>query len=215
MSTDPGLDRRLRAGLANAAEAVNPAVDSLLGVATARGRRLRSIRRAVVLAVVLAVAALPVGVITLTHRFGAANLTPAAPAQAALIGTWRTPSLPAADWLATYLRAGGSEAAGRAFLGPPMTGPASAYQIVLTVSSTEWAVFVSADGRDLEEGWHGTYRIGDRLVWVREASGLCEAAYRVTSSGGRLRIQVMDDGCGDSDLLAQRTIFETSAFAPG
>ena len=211
MSTDRGLDRRLRAGLANAADAVNPPVDELLAAATARGHRRRTIRRAVIIAIV-AVVALPIGVLTLTHQFGPTELSTATPTRAALVGTWRTASLPAADWLATYRRAGGSEADGQAFLGPPMGGPARTYQMVLAVTDTDWAVYVSADGAELEQGWHGTYQIDDHLVRVRDANASCAASYEVTPSKGRLRLRVVDDDCGDSDLLAQRTIFETSAF---
>jgi hypothetical protein len=216
MSHDRWLDGRLRVGLAQAAEVVDPPVGSLLYDATVRGRRRLSLRRAVALAILFAVA-FPIGLSALTHRFGPSELTPNIPTPAELVGTWRTPALPAADWLDTYRRAGGSEAAGHAFLGPPMAGPAATYQMVLTVSDHEWAVFVSADGRELEAGWHGTYEINGTLVRVHEPAYLCTATYDVALSRGRLRIRVVEDGCGDSDWLAQRTIFETSTFdrAPG
>lgn len=212
MSTDPDLDRRLRLGLAHVADAVDPPIGDLLEQATARGRRRRSLRRAAILAVTLAIAAIPLGVLAVAHPFGGTDVNPAAPTRAALIGTWQTPSVPAADWQATYQRVGGSQAAARAFVGPPMGGPAATYRIVLRVTDTQWALYVSADGGDLEAGWHGPYDTDGSLVHVREATGLCEAAYRVVLSGEGLHISVVDDGCGDTDLLAQRTIYETADF---
>jgi hypothetical protein len=93
-----------------------------------------------------------------------------------------------------------------------MAGPAREHRMVLQVTETDWALFVSPDGGDLEPGWHGTYGLDGSLVRVRESSGLCEAAYAVALSGRTLRIWVVDDGCGDTDLLAQRTIYETAEF---
>jgi hypothetical protein len=212
MSTEPDLDGRLRAGLAGAADAVDPPVGDLLAQATARGRRHRSRRRAAVLAVMLAIAAVPLGVVGVAHRFAATGVSTAAPSRAALLGTWQTPPLPASDWLATYRRAGGSDAAARAFLGPPMAGPATTYRIVLRVTAVDWALFVSADGGDLEAGWHGGYRLDGSVVQVREAAGRCEAAYDVRLSGASLKISVVSDDCGDTDGLAQRTIYQTSEF---
>jgi hypothetical protein len=212
MSTDPDLDGRLRGALAAAADAVDPPVGDLLAEATVRGRRRRSRRHAVVLAVTLAIAAVPLGIVGLAQRFGATEVSAAAPAPAALIGTWQTPSLPADAWAATYRKAGGSDAAARAFLGPPMDGPAGSYRIVLRVTATEWALFVSAGDRDLEAGLHGGYQLDGPLVRVRPAGDLCEATYQLALSGGGLHITVLNDDCGETDGLAQRTIYQTADF---
>jgi hypothetical protein len=212
MSTDPDLDGRLRAALTTAADAVDPPVGNLLAEAAVRGRRRRSRRNAAILAVTLAIAAVPLGIAGLTQRFGGTEVSAAAPSPAALIGTWQTPSLPAGAWAATYRKAGGSDAAARAFLGPPMDGPAGSYRIVLRVTATEWALFVSADGRDLEDGLHGGYQLDGSSVRVRPAGELCEATYQLALAGGGLHITVLNDGCGEADGLAQRTIYQTAAF---
>jgi len=211
MSTDPDLNGRLRVALTSAAEAVDPPVGTLLAEATDRGRRRRSQRRAAVLAVVLAVAAVPFGIVGLARRSGPVEVA-AAPSRADLIGTWQTPSVPAATWAATYRRAGGTDAAAAAFLGPPMDGPAATYRIVLRVTATEWSLFVSADGRDLEAGWHGAYQLDGSLIRVRAAGDFCEATYRVALAGPSLHIGVVADDCGATDDLAQRTIYQTAAF---
>ena len=212
MSPDADLNSRLRRALTDAAEGVDPPVGTLLGEATVRGRRRRAYRRAAVLALMLAVAAIPVGIAGLRGRPAPTVADAVAPSRADLIGSWRTASLPAGDWAGTYQRAGGSDVEARAFLGPPMDGPAAEYRIVLRVTATDWAVFVSADGRDLEAGWHGGYRLDGPLVRVRATGDACEAGYRLALSGGSLRITVLTDDCGPTDLLAQRTIYETGAF---
>jgi hypothetical protein len=212
MSPDSDLNSRLRQALTNAAEAVDPPVGTLLEDATVRGRRRRTYRRVAVLAVMLAVAAIPVGIVGLGRRSAPSTVSAVAPSRADLIGTWQTPSLSAGDWAATYQRAGGSDAEATAFLGPPMDGPATRYRIVLRVTPTEWAVFVSADGRSLEAGWRGGYRLDGPLVQVRATGDACEAAYRLTLSGQSLHVSVLTDDCGPTDLLAQRTIFETAVF---
>ncbi|WP_433362767.1 hypothetical protein ACQPZX_30905 [Actinoplanes sp. CA-142083] len=213
MPTDADLNSRMRLALTSAAEAVDPPVDTLLEEATVRGRRRRTHRRAVVLAALLAVAAIPLGIIGLGGKSATAPVIAAAPpSRADLIGTWQTPSLSAGDWARTYQRAGGSSAQATAFLGPPMDGPAGQYRIVLRVTPTEWAVFVSADGRELEAGWRGGYRLDGPLIQVRATGDACEAAYRLTLSGGSLHVSVLADSCGPTDLLAQRTIYETAAF---
>src|SRR5262245_38523228 len=127
MSHDPDLDSRLRVGLSRAAAAVDPAFGLRLTEATARGRRRRATRRAAVVLAAIAVATISViGLVGPPTKTTPSPLSSVDP-----IGTWQTPALPAADWLATFEGAGGSEAAARAFLGPPMGGPAARYRIEL------------------------------------------------------------------------------------
>jgi hypothetical protein len=164
------------------------------------------------LAVILAVVAVPPGLAGLDHRYGEPEVVPAMPSAVELIGTWQTPVLPAADWAATYRRAGGSAAAAAVFLGPPMGGPATTYRIVLRVTATDWALFVSPDGRDLEAGWHGPYQIEGSRVRAGSVAGQCTATYEPVLAGDILHVSVVNDGCGDTDALAQRTIYETADF---
>ena len=212
MSTDRDLDSRLRAVLTSAADTVDPLVGDLLTEATARGRRRRSRRHGAVLAAALAVVAVPVSIVGLSRRDGNTEVGPAAPSPAGLIGTWQTASLPAADWAATYRRAGGSDAAANAFVGPPMDGPAAEFRIVLRVTAAEWAVFVSADNRELEPGWRGAYRLDGSLIHAQATDGRCGATYQVALADQALRVKVLDDDCGDTDDLAQQTIFQTAEF---
>ena len=212
MSPDADLRSQLRRALSDAAEAVDPPVGTLLEEATVRGRRNLRYRRAAVLATMLAVAAIPLGIVGLRGESGPTTVDAVAPSRAELIGTWQTPSLAAGNWAVTYQRAGGSDAEARAFLGPPMDGPAKEYRIVLRVTPTEWAVFVSAGGRELEAGWQGGYRLDGPLIEVRATGDACEATYRLTLSDQSLRVSVLTDDCGPTDLLAQRTIYETAAF---
>ncbi|GIF52820.1 hypothetical protein DFJ67_1146 [Asanoa ferruginea] len=207
MSGDPGLEGRLRSALTRAADAVDPPVAELLPRATARGRRRRRLQRAALLTAVLAALA-SVGVLVLP----AGRQTPATLSSDALTGSWETRSLPATDWAASYRRAGGSDAAARAFLGPPMGGPAQEHRIILRITTTQWASFVRADSAAPEPGFQGTYTIEESTVRVREASHQCDVVFDIAASTTTLRIHVVDDDCGESDLLAQRTIYETADF---
>jgi len=208
MSPDQDLDIRLRVGLSRAAAAVDPAFGLRLGEATARGRRRRATRRAAV--VLAAIAVVTISVVALV---GLPTKTSPSPLSSTdLIGTWQTPSAPAADWRATYQRAGGSEAAARAFLGPPMGGAAAEYRIELRVTASDWDLYVSGDGRPFVAGWHGPYQLNGTTVAAYSSSDSCGASYDVERVDDGIRIRVIADGCGETDLLAQRTIYETAPF---
>jgi hypothetical protein len=208
MSPESDFDNRLRVGLSRAADVVDPAVGLRLTEATVRGRRRRATQRA---AIVLA--AIAVATVSVVALLGPPSpVTPSRLSRADLIGTWSTPSVPASEWIASYERAGGSADAARAFLGPPMGGTAAEYRIELRVTDNEWALFVSAGGAALLAGWHGPYDFDGTVVRARDSTGSCEASYDVESVGDGIRIRVVADWCGGTDLLAQRTIYETAPF---
>jgi len=214
MFDDPRLDARVRTGLSDAAEAVEPAVDQLLAAAVRRGRRRRVMGHVRSGAAALIVAAALVGVVVTLNTPGTAAPPTIPLTRTALIGTWQTPLLPTATWEATYRRVGGGAAAARAFVGRPMGGPATTYRVLLKVTDTTWAVSVSPDGGTPIPGWQGGYAFDGSRVTSVEASFGCRATYQLERAGAGLRIQVLADTCGNDDLLAQRTIFETTTFQP-
>jgi hypothetical protein len=133
-----------------------------------------------------------------------------------LVGTWQTDTLPAAAWVATYRKAGGTAAEAAGFQNQLGDGPGSVNRITLRLSDTDWVAFEQADDQPPVEGWAGTYTMSGTTV--RATSSPCQIVYTLTLSGDQMRIHVVSDGpadipeCGPSDLFAQRTVYETAPF---
>jgi len=220
MSTDPHLDHRLRAGLANAAEKVDPPVPYLLEKAHVRGHRRIVVRRTATAIALLAVVALPVAFGVVASKLGGRDAThPTQPVAyqpvrdpAQILGTWETDALPAAAWMSMYQRAGGTAEAASNFVGTPMNGPARAYRVLIKVTQDGWVTSVIADSKAAREGWNGSSVLVNSVVKSIDRRYGCQASYRLGIAGSDLRVVIAGDTCGGSDLLSQRAIYETGIF---
>jgi hypothetical protein len=217
MVPDSGLDQRLRAGYADAAEAFRPDVNGLLVQAARRGRRQRVIRRVTAIAALTAaiVAGLGAAVVRAT---GTGPPAPPAVEEVDPTGEWATPMIGASAWAATYRAAGGTATEAAAFLNASMGGPATTFQMILRVTGTEWTVLVSADGHPPKPAWQGTYATDGTRIHAHNPTYGCTVDYEAIVNGENLILRVLADGptdspgCGREDMLAQRAIYETAAF---
>ena len=151
-----------------------------------------------------------------TSPTATATTSQASGATSSLMGTWQTPDLPAAAWVATYRRAGASPEEIAQF----SSGLGTTQRIVLRISGTDWVEFESEDGDPPTQGWAGTYvQSGSQArLTATDVPLPCYYTYELSFTGKAMRVQVLTESpnrepdCGANDLRIQRALYQTAAF---
>jgi hypothetical protein len=145
-----------------------------------------------------------------------ATSSPAAAADA-LTGTWQTPALPTATYVAIYRKAGATPSALRRFRAG-LSGAGQEHRTVIRIADGQWVELEQHDGGTPQVGWAGTYTLTGNVVHATETSTGCQLTYRIGRQGTSLRIRLLSDEpqsspqCGRTDSWPQRALYETAAF---
>lgn len=134
-----------------------------------------------------------------------------------LTGSWQTPLLPTASYVATYRRAGATPGALQQFQAA-LSGAGRNHRYVIHIAGGQWVELEQHDDGTPEIGWSGTYTLRGSTVQATDPQYGCHYTYRIALSGDSLRIRLLSDTpeappqCGRTDSWPQRSIYETAAF---
>jgi hypothetical protein len=128
----------------------------------------------------------------------------------ALEGVWETERLTGETIAATLSEAGLDPEAAEMIVEAEGFEEYVSYRV--QVRDGRWVIYVLPDGEDVGWGWLGAYEVVSPGR-VTATDGSCTISYGYDATGDELAVDLIDDPCGEEDVLFQTVIFESGPFS--